>query len=333
MLKILQMPANYVFIFFESFILSVLLITLLKKVTLNKNLFYSKGMPIFGGMAIGLSFIIVVLFNFKNNIFSGDLNGILISGIIMLAFGVIDDLREFSIISKFLAHLAVTSFLILFGIRTHIINIGHVPNIIITIVWVIGITNAFNHLDVMDGLAGGVALIISFSFFIISVLNQDIKNAILSLSLTGGISAFLIYNLPPANIYMGNSGSHFLGFILSVIAINISYAPLERKIALFSPLLIMGLPLFDTAFLIVMRISKKILPFMKSNDHMALKFLTLGYSKKKSLYVMLFLCLFFSLCGILISQVSNFLGVVIITLASLVSLIISFRFSKVPING
>ena len=132
---------------------------------------------------------------------------------------------------------------------------------------------------------------------------------------------------------MGNSGSHFLGFILAALALVISYAPLEREIALLSPLLILGLPIFDTGFLIWARLIKKRLPFKKSNDHPALKFLALGYSQKKALLVMLSLCLFFSLCGILLSQVSNLFGITIITFVILVSLVLTKQMGKVAADA
>jgi UDP-GlcNAc:undecaprenyl-phosphate GlcNAc-1-phosphate transferase len=255
--------------------------------------------------------------------------GIIFTSGIMLFFGIVDDWRELSIRTKFLVQIIATSFLIFFGIRTHIIYIGNLLNIIITFVWIIGITNAFNHLDIIDGLAAGSAVIVSLSLFIISLLNHDIATAILALALSGAILSLLIYNLPPARVYMGNAGSHFLGFILAAIALVISYAPLERKMALLSPLLILGLPIFDTAFLIVMRIMKKSLPFKKSNDHLALRLLALGYSKKKALWVMLALSLFFSLCGILVSQVSNHFSALIVSFVVLVSLILTNKMRKV----
>ena len=128
---------------------------------------------------------------------------------------------------------------------------------------------------------------------------------------------------------MGNSGSHFLGFALAAIALIISYAPLERKIALLSPVLILGLPIFDTAFLILARIIKKSLPFKKSNDHLALRFLALGYSKKKALLTMLALCLFFSISGVWLSQVPNIFGFGIIGFLILMSLALTLKVNKV----
>lgn len=279
---------------------------------------------------MGLSFLLAsLLVFFVYRSLPQEVVGIIITSLIMLIFGVIDDLRELSIPAKFLVQIIAISLLIFFGIRTQIVYIGNIANIIITFIWVLGITNAFNHLDVIDGLASGTALIVSLAFFVISFLNGDIKTVILSLALAAAAFSFLIRNLPPARIYMGNSGSHFLGFVLAAIALVISYAPLERKIALLSPLLILGLPIFDTAFLILMRIAKKSLPFKKSNDHLALRLLAIGYSKKKTLLTMLSLCLFFSLCGILLSKVSNLFGITIIGFVVLVSLVLTIKMSKI----
>jgi UDP-GlcNAc:undecaprenyl-phosphate GlcNAc-1-phosphate transferase len=209
---------------------------------------------------------------------------------------------------------------------------GSLSNIIITYVWVLAITNAFNHLDVLDGLASGVATLVGSSFFVISLMNQQSAIAILALSLSAATFGFLIFNFPPARIYMGNCGSHFLGFVLAAIALAISYAPLERKIALFSPLLILSFPIYDTAFLILMRTKQGKLPFKKSNDHLALRLLALGYSKKKALVIMLALGLFFCFSGVLLSQVSTTLGTVIIVITLILSLAITKKMGRISID-
>ncbi len=326
------MLINYILVILSSFFTGIIFVFLLRKFSSRYNVLIYQKVPLIGGIAMGLSFIFACLvgFLFYGN-FSQEARGIAVASFIMLIFGVIDDWRELSILAKFLAQIIATSLLILFGIRTQIVYIGNLANIIITFIWVLGISNAFNHLDVIDGLAAGTALIVSLAFFIISVLNGDIENVILALALSSAIFSFLIYNLPPAKIYMGNSGSHFLGFILAAIALAISYAPLERKIALLSPLFILGLPIYDTVFLIWARAIKKKLPFKKSNDHLALRFLILGYSKNKTLLTMLTLCLFFSICGILISQLSNLFGIIIIACAVLVSFILTNRMNKVQV--
>jgi len=328
------MITNYIFIFSSGFLLTSAFILLLKKSTLRLNLLINAGIPLIGGIAMGLSFALISFFScFILNKFSPMILGIIIAALIMLIFGIIDDWRELSIKAKFSVQIIATILLVLFGIRTQIVYIGALPNMIITFFWVLGITNAFNHLDVMDGLAASTAVIISLAFFIISLLGSNINIAILSLVLLSASIGFLIFNLPPAKIYMGNAGSHFLGFVLAAIAISISYASLERKTALLSPILILGLPLFDTAFLILTRLKNNISPFRKSNDHLALKLLSIGYSKKKTLSALVILCLLFCFCGILVSQARNIFGLIIITLVILFSLTVLLRMHKVSING
>ncbi len=328
------MPVKFFLMAVSSFLTAIICIFLFRKLSLRYKILIVEGVPFIGGIAISLSFIFVSLVGF---LFYGNLSqaalAIIVTSFIMLLFGLIDDWRELSILAKFSVEVIATALLIFFGVRTYIVYIGGPLNIIITFIWVIGITNAFNHLDIMDGLAAGTAVIISFAFFVISLSNGEIQTGILSLVLAAAGLGFLFYNWPPATIYMGNTGSHFLGFVLAAIAMLISYAPMERKVALFSPVLILGLPIFDTAFVIAIRVFKKVSPFKKSNDHLALRFLALGYSKKKALFFMLSFCLFFCLCGITVSRVSNPWGIGVIISAVLATLIVAFKMNKVTAHG
>lgn len=327
------MLINYLFVALSGVSLAMFFIFIFKKAALRNNVLVLKGIPLVGGMGMGLSFIFVSLFSlllFRS--LPKEAVGIVVSAAIMLILGVIDDWRELSISAKFLVQIIAASLLIFFGVQTQIIYIGNIFNLSITFIWILAIANAFNHLDVIDGLAAGCAIISGLALFIIALLNGDIKTAVLSLALTVSVLGCFIYNFPPAKVYMGNSGSHFLGFTLAAIALVISYSPVERKIALLSPLFILGFPIFDTAFLILMRLKKGRSIFKKSDDHLALRFLRLGYSKRKTLLYMLILSLFFSLSGICLSQVSNALGLAIIALVSIVGLVLSEKMRKVYID-
>jgi len=328
------MLINYLFIVLSAFLLGMLFIFIFKNLAVKYKVLMPAGIPLVGGMGMGLAFVIVSLVGFfLYRGLSRETIGIIVASSMMLIFGVMDDWRELSISTKFLVQVIATSLLVFFGIRTQIVYIGNTLNLIITFIWVLAITNAFNHLDVIDGLTAGCAMITALAFLAVSLLNGDIKIAILSLSLFAAVLSCFVYNFPPAKIYMGNSGSHFLGFILAAIALAISYASLERKIALLSPLLILGLPIFDTAFLILMRAKKAKSIFKKSDDHLALRFLRLGYSKIKTLLFMLILSLFFSLSGVLLSQASNTLGIIIIILAATIGLAITRKMGKVSVDG
>lgn len=324
---------RYFLILSFSFLIGMVSASLWRRISVRKKLLLRGGIPLVGGICIWLAFVIASSLSFiLYGKLSPQIMGIIFGSLIMFGFGIIDDCYELSVIVKFLVQIIATTVLIFFDVRTHIVYIPEMLNIIITYIWVLGITNAFNHLDVTDGIAGMTAAIVSLAFFLVAFLNGDVKIAILSLTLTGAILSFLIYNFPPAKIYMGNSGSHSLGFVLAAIALVISYASLGRKIALLSPILILGFPIFDTVFLILIRIIRKKLPFKKSNDHLALRFLALGYSKKKTLLFMSIWGLFFSLYGVIVSQVSNFLGITIVVFVILVSLILTKKMLKVAID-
>jgi len=327
------MLINYFLIALSGLFFSTFLMFILERIALKKNLLVFKGIPHIGGIASVSSFVIITLVSFLS---FGKLPpaviGVVIASLVMLIFGVIDDWKELSVPNKFFVQIICVSLVVMFGIKTQIVYIGTIFNIILTFIWILGITNAMNHLDVMDGLAGGTAVIVSLSFFLISLLNSDQASTILSLACLGSALGFWLHNLPPARAYLGNAGSHTLGFILALIAIMISYAPLERKVALFSPILILGFPIFDSAFLILMRVVKGRSIFKKSNDHLALRFLKLHRSKKKSLLVMLSLALSFSLCGVLVSRISNNIGILVILMAILLSIFITKKMSRVMVD-
>jgi len=328
------MLVNCLIIIFVSFLTGIAGIVLFKKLALKSAFLAGKGIPLVGGISIALAFIFGILagwllFKFPPQ----QIIGIAFSAITMLGFGLFDDRQELSVNTKFLAQIIAASVLILSGVRTQIVYIGDWANIAITLIWIIGVTNAFNHLDIMDGLAAGVAVIASGAFLATSFFNQDIQSLVIALALLSAVLSFLFFNLPPAKIYMGNSGSHFLGFILAAVAISINYAPMERKIALLSPLLILGLPVFDTFFVILMRLKKHILPFKKSGDHLALLFLKSGYSQKKVLTAMFLLTLVFSVSGVALAKIPNYWGVMLVAAIVLMSIALIIRMSKLRING
>jgi len=315
----LAFKVNYLYTLLISFIASWFLLLLLKK---------PGRVPVTGGISLCLGFLLASTLNCHLD-YPWQFKGLILGSLLIFLFGFLDDNHELSVISKFSGQIICTGILVLFDVRTHIVNIPEWLNILITFVWVIGITNAFNHLDVMDGLAGSAAAIISVTFFLVS--GTSYCSAIFSLALLGSLLAFLIYNFPPAKIYMGNSGSHFLGFVLSGVALIISYAPLERRIALLSPILILGFPIFDTVFLILTRACKKKLPFNKSNDHLVMRFLILGYSKRKALLLMSAWTVFFCLCGLAVSRLSNFPGLLTVTAAVFISLVLGIKMWRVSI--
>ncbi|MBU1912692.1 MAG: undecaprenyl/decaprenyl-phosphate alpha-N-acetylglucosaminyl 1-phosphate transferase, partial [Candidatus Omnitrophica bacterium] len=144
---------------------------------------------------------------------------------------------------------------------------------------------------------------------------------------------FLKYNYPPAKVYMGDTGSLFSGFLLAMVAINISYAPMERQVALLTPILAMSLPIYDTLFLIVMRIKKKKPIFNKTRDHFALRLVTMGCSIKKSIWIMYFFSMFLALSVVIVAFSKNLTGLVVIAVVGMVFILMGKRVGMVDINN
>ena len=328
------MLTKYTLISLASFLVSALAVFLLKKYVLKRNLLIFRGVPAVGGIALGWAFYLVCGTAF---IYSRGLSfptaGILISSLAMLAIGMVDDRKELSVSAKFLTQLFCVAVLISFGVKMQIAGLGSIVNLGLTIIWVLGITNAFNHLDVMDGVAAGVAVIVAGGLSIICLLSADSTMLLLLLPLMGAALGFLVFNLPPAKVYLGNAGSHFLGFILASSALALSYAPLERRIALLSPVLVLGFPVFDTIFVVWMRILKRRSAFRKSADHLALRFLKRGHSKPKALFYMLLLTLFFSLSGVLLSRLANLPGFILISAVVMAGLLVGTKMARVDVDN
>ena len=320
-------------IFLVSAVTTLLFIELLRRSpTINKG-FMQHGVPAIGGLAIGAMFFIAApLFLVWNGIFSKGGEGILLASLVMLIFGVIDDRKNLSVLAKAITQVIAALILVGFGVRTHVIYIGTTANIIVTLIWVIGITNSFNHLDVMDGLAAIAAVICLASFVFLAIVKGDIFLFVLTITLLGGLCAFLKYNLPEARIYLGNTGSHFIGFILAAMAMVVHYAPMERKIALISPLLILGLPIFDTAFVIFIRLVQGRSPFMKSNDHIATRLLKMNLSKWQALLLMGGWGLVCALLGISLTYFSVITWPFFIVAVSILTLAVFLYAGRAAIN-
>ncbi|MFA6384532.1 MAG: MraY family glycosyltransferase, partial [Candidatus Omnitrophota bacterium] len=257
---------------------------------------------------------------------------IVLSGSIILISGVWDDFRELSVTAKILLQVCAVSVLVSSGFRTHIVLLNTPANIAVTFLWILTITNAFNLLDIMDGLCAIITLAVAAGLFFICILNGDIQNAGLLAIVLGAVAGFLVFNMPSAKLYLGNAGSHYLGFALAVLSINISYAPITRQAALISPVIIMGFPLFDTVFVALMRLKKGRSAFQKSGDHLALRFLKLGHSQKNALLFMLIGAVIFSGSGVIISQVSHTAGIMIAAAVLAAVFAVSWRMARVSFD-
>lgn len=315
-----------------STLLSAVFLVLLKGCSVQRRFLMPKGVPLIGGISMGLAFFAsFLLYGPSVTSLPREICGILIASVVILIAGVFDDQRELSVTEKFVVQLIAASILIGFGVRTNLAYIGDLWNIILSFLWIIGITNAINLLDVMDGLAGGTSLVVLAGFCIISAANGNHLALTLGCVLGGTVFGFWIYNVPPAKAYMGNSGSHFLGLVLAALGVMTHYATLDRAVALLTPVLLLGFPVLDTLFLIMMRLQKGKSAFNKSEDHMALRLLKKGFSKKKALVLMMGWTLFFVSGGLIMSEASNFFGILMFVVAVVGGLVLIKKMSRMQI--
>ncbi len=325
---------KYFIIFSGSLVSSVLFIFLLAKVSLRYKVFQAKGIPLVGGLGIGAAFVFAYFLGVY--VFGGIGNKMFpIIGVssLMLLFGIVDDLKELSVLQKFLVQSFCAVLLISSGVMTDIMYLGFWGNALVTFFWILGITNAFNLLDIMDGLAAGTAFIVSSALLAVSFINPDLNMQVFSLILCSVTFGFLIFNLPPARVYLGNSGSHFLGFMICSLALVLRYASQENAFALLSPIVILWLPITDTLLLIIFRLMKKRMPFKKSNDHIAFRIRLSSASPTKTILMMFLLCSVFSLAGVVLTRVSNYWAAGIVAGVFLFSIVLFWKLIKIDTHG
>ena len=205
--------------------------------------------------------------------------------LVFAAMGLIDDLRGLSPVFRFVVGLGLATVLVSYGVVLE----TPLPNwldLVISVVWILGMTNAFNLLDNIDGLAAGTAAIASGAFFMIAILNDQQYSALLAIGLAGAMLGFLRSNFAPATIYMGDAGSLFIGFMMAYLGLKMRTNVTEIT-QLFAPVLVLGVAVLDTTVVVVSRLRRGLSPFTGGQDHLSHRFLRLGLSVRSSVTVLL----------------------------------------------
>jgi UDP-GlcNAc:undecaprenyl-phosphate GlcNAc-1-phosphate transferase len=231
---------------------------------------YLGGLAVAFGMAVALVYARVTT-NFQTGTLRS-LRGLLMGGLIVLILGLVDDvkLKGLSYRFKFLGQFVAGLCLLSFDIRIHFIHPSWLADLL-TLVWVVGIMNAVNIIDIMDGLASGIAVIACLAFFFISLPSEQIYVNFASAALAGALLGFMPYNLSTRlKIFMGDTGSLFTGFTLAALSLGTSYTHVNNA-GVFAPILILGIPIYDTMLVTVLRLQKGMSPFLGSRDHYALR--------------------------------------------------------------
>ncbi len=274
----------------------------------RQDRWHRKPTPLLGGIAIYAASVLAILAFAPLDLRT---LGILAGGTALFVTGLVDDVRHLRPQTKLIVQILAASGVVAAGVRIESVALATVA-IPLTIVWIVGITNAFNLLDNMDGLSAGTAVIASLFLLGFSLSVGNASTAILCLAIAGGALGFLIYNFNPARIFMGDTGSMFLGFMLSGVALlGTREMASDIFFVLLVPVAMMGLPIFDTTLVSIMRTIEGRPLSQGGRDHLSHRLVALGLSERQAVLLLYLLGAGFGSLGLIARSVGAWPSVVV----------------------
>ncbi len=261
---------------------------------------HKRPIPRIGGLSIFAAFVVSTLIFCKP---SENLIAIYSGGLLIVLVGVIDDIKPINAWVKFMAQILSALIAVFCGVKLEFINLfGEYIHfgfwaIPLTVLWIVGLTNAINLIDGLDGLACGVSAISSISLFLITLIKGDAQSAIITAVLAASCIGFLPFNSNPAKIFMGDTGALFLGYTLAVLSVE-GVFKMHTVLSFLIPIAVFALPLFDTVNAFTRRILKHKSPFSPDKNHLHHKLIEHGFSHKQSVYIIYAICAILGLSAV-----------------------------------
>ena len=285
--------------------------------------------PRMGGVAIFLAVTLAALALGERRNFD-QFGSILIGATGVSFMGLVDDRWGLRPLVKMLGQ--VLAALLLYANGIYVGTFHHpILNLIVTVFWVGYITNAINFLDNMDGLAGGIAAIASLFFALMCSFSGQYLVGALSIAVLGACLGFLFYNLNPANIFMGDSGALFLGFTLAAIGIKLRFPDNVDFVTWMVPVLVMGLPVFDTALVIISRLKRRLNPATTpGKDHISHRLVAAGMTNREAVLTLYVVSFLLGLLAIFITEASVLEGYIVGGLIALAGIYWLWRVERPP---
>lgn len=333
---------RWLFIFLFSAFLSFALTPLIKVVALRlKALDYpdryrkihKSPTPILGGLAIYIAFTSSLLVNF---VLDAGMKAILLGGTLLMLVGIISDLKQLSTTFRLLSQFLITTLLIFYGVTLNLFPKdslwGLMGNIALTYIWILGITNAFNFIDGMDGLAAGLGVITSFFMGIIAFQTDQPYFGWLAIATLGSCLGFLPFNFrprQPAEIFLGDSGSTFIGFILAAFAVKGEWAENNPLVSLTAPLLIFGVLIYDMVHITISRLLQGKVATLRQwveyvgRDHIHHRLESLLRSKKLSVLFIFLISVCLGLTAIVLRYARSLDAVILLVQGTIIFVIIT----------
>lgn len=283
--------------------------------------------PRVGGVGIVLGVVftaLAVLSLFGPGVYAGSGQGLLVvfTGALVIHFiGLYDDLRGLHARWKFLSQIAVATLVFAAGVRmttlslpfVRVVELGPLLGLIFTVLWFVGITNAFNLIDGIDGLACGAAMFALTTMFVVAIANGRYGAALVTLTLAGASLGFLYFNFHPATIFLGDSGSLFLGFMLAGIGV-LSAQKSPTVVAVAIPVVSLGLPVLDTLIAVTRRFLRRQPIFAADRGHIHHRLLGRGYSPRKVVLALYGVCAVLALAAMLLVNDGGPVALVLVTI-------------------
>ena len=295
--------------------------------------------PYLGGVGIaigvvGVTYIASLASDFSRETFFLA-SSVLIPAIIMGIVGLIDDLRKLSPWPRFIIQslfgIAISALLV--ATKTLGSPFGNNwIDIPITTLFIVGITNSINFFDNIDGGASGALAIAAICLFTLSFQGSQFLIAALSIVLAGATLGFLLWNKPPARIYMGDAGALFLGILIASLAIRFNPNPIDRIASFAIPLLLLAIPILDTSVAAASRIRRRISLFQGGRDHLSHRLMRMGFNKRQSVFILWIGSIFFASLAIVISNASYSIERLVTIFAGTIWLILFIGFFRTADN-
>lgn len=267
--------------------------------------------PLMGGLAIYGAFLIAMLL-FSPPLYLREFSAVVAGTTWLTLVGFVDDRNGMQPLIKMGAQMVAGFVLIAAGIQVRVFSTD-LLNIPLTLLWIVGITNAINFQDNMDGLAAGITAIASIFFFAMAMREDLSLVGSLAAAMAGASVGFLVYNFNPATTFMGDMGSMVLGFILSILALKLDFnVPAERQIVTWMvPVVVLGLPIFDTTLVVFTRLREGRSPMQGGKDHSSHRLVSLGLGQRTAVLILYLACVALGFAAVALSHADIRSGLII----------------------
>lgn len=326
---------SYIITFSISLILSLTLTPIVRKVMLKLSIlnipsgdrWNNRSVALLGGIAIFISFTLAALLriNLDRKIFV-----ILLGGGIIFVLGLLDDVHGTRLRFKFAVQILVAFGVAYFGVAGKILPVNWM-NIFLTVFWIVGLINALNFLDNMDGLSSGITIIAALAIFGLSLQKGEASVPLLSLALAGSCLGFLRYNFNPAKIFMGDCGSLFLGYMLATLAVLGCWQSSSPFVGtFFAPILIMGVAIFDITLVTILRLKHGRMPWIGGKDHSSHRLVSILRGSEKGAVLILYgIGIIAGVLGLILTFLSLLWEVLIVAAFGIGLIIFGIRLAKI----